>query len=163
MLTFRLLLTVIGIIILIGALPALAEPSVTATAPARNSIGVSADADIIIIFSEAMNPETIDANSFVVTGNMTGKNSPHSLVYDPVLFKATYDPTQNFLPGELVTVILTTSNERRRHPGHDRLQPGMVSGIPPGVGWMETLGLEGRRMGIDGRRSLPALQADSQG
>ncbi|MCP4569561.1 MAG: hypothetical protein GY841_18445 [FCB group bacterium] len=78
--------------------------------PYQNQIDVSTVTDISVVFNLDVDLATlIDAN-FMVYGSLTGLH-PGTLSYDSPSRTATFDPTDDFSAGELVTVTLTTGLE----------------------------------------------------
>lgn len=83
----------------------LAQPDVFSTIPLANTIDNAATTNITVTFTEPILASSVDNMSFSVYGSMTG-NSISSVTYDAFTKTATYDPLWDFLPGEVVTVIL---------------------------------------------------------
>lgn len=94
--------------VLLNSQPTLAVSSLS---PARNALNVSASSNIIVRFDHSLNTSTVNAATFIVHGDQSGKIagafsfSTTSLANDTV----TFNPTNNFHYGELVTVSLTSS------------------------------------------------------
>lgn len=82
-----------------------AQPDVFSTIPLANTIDNAATTNIKVTFTEPILASSLDHMSFSVYGSMTG-NSISSVTYDSFTKTATYDPLWDFLPGEVVTVIL---------------------------------------------------------
>jgi hypothetical protein len=83
-------------------------PSISSFTPSMNAGNISASSNIVMVFSEPMNASSFVAGtSIIVIGSRSGRHSG-SITYTAGTFTATYDPTTNFLPGEHVTVIVTT-------------------------------------------------------
>jgi len=80
-------------------------PHVVSMSPITNGANVPADADISVTFDIAMDESSFDANSFVVTGNRTGRHSG-SYSYNGPGKTATFNPDYDFATGELVTVAV---------------------------------------------------------
>ena len=95
---------------LVWVASALSQPTVSSTFPPINTNIAFSTTSIGIIFSEPMNAGTIHTGSFVVYGELTG-NSLGTVSYGSGDMKAKFDPAFDFLPGEKVTVILTSTIE----------------------------------------------------
>jgi len=85
-------------------------PQVISTTPAQNELDVSFSTDISVSFDIAMDRLSFVPGSFLVNGMSSGAstgiftfNGPSTMV--------TFNPTGDFLYGELVTVVLTTDIE----------------------------------------------------
>ena len=80
--------------------------TITSRSPVINALNVTSDTNIEVVFDKNINSGTVDENTFNVDGSMTGEipgafNTSGSTV--------TFNPTNNFSPGEIVTVTITTS------------------------------------------------------
>ncbi|MFZ4619889.1 MAG: FG-GAP-like repeat-containing protein [Bacteroidota bacterium] len=85
-----------------------AIPSVTSMSPALNARNISASANINFTFNEPVSSATLVAGSSVlVFGSLSGKHTG-SVTYTAGTFTASFDPTANFLPGEVVTVTVNS-------------------------------------------------------
>ncbi|MCK4547291.1 MAG: VCBS repeat-containing protein [Candidatus Eisenbacteria sp.] len=100
----------------IGAL----TPEIVVQSPAAGENGIPVWSGIEMTFSRPMKAQTINGNSWIVTGQRSG---PHCGVvdYDPATLTAHFAPEQEFAPGEQVTVVLTdtvisTMSLRLEHP-----------------------------------------------
>lgn len=88
---------------------------ILSASPEVNAPAATATSDISIEFEAAMVPGTISSSSFFVSGNVSGWHEG-TVSYDAPSATATFDPTDDFLPGELVTVTLSselTANDGR--------------------------------------------------
>lgn len=83
-------------------------PSVTSTNPSLNTTGISTSANVEITFDQAMFSDSLNSRTIVVNGSQSGLHSG-SVSYNSGNHTATFDPTENFAVGELVTVTVTTS------------------------------------------------------
>ena len=79
---------------------------VKSTSPARNALNVVVDSNITVTFDANINRATLADTNFLVFGSMSGKNSG-TFSYDYTNFIVTFDDSNNFQYGEIVTVILT--------------------------------------------------------
>ncbi|GAB5521923.1 MAG: hypothetical protein RhofKO_41740 [Rhodothermales bacterium] len=76
--------------------------TITATTPAANANNVARDATITATFSADVDQGTVSASTFTVRGSQRGD-------YDgaftfPAANQLRFDPTQDFLPGEVITI-----------------------------------------------------------
>ncbi|ADV82048.1 Ig-like domain-containing protein [Terriglobus saanensis] len=83
------------------------KPTVISTIPANGATGVAFNTAVTATFSEAMDPSTITAASFTVTGPGTTPVAG-SVTYAAVGNTATFTPTVNLVPGTLFTGTITT-------------------------------------------------------
>jgi hypothetical protein len=79
-------------------------PTVSSTNPANNATGVSRNNAITILFSEAMNPTTINSSTVIVKQGTTV--IPGTLTYSGMT--AVFKPTDNLLAMTVYTVTITT-------------------------------------------------------
>jgi hypothetical protein len=87
-----------------GALADIIKPVVTLTSPANNATGVTLNHDVVVTFSEAMDPSTITSSTLRVkqgTTEIAGK-----IAYS--VNTATFTPTVSFSPGLVYTATVTT-------------------------------------------------------
>jgi len=88
-------------------LPASTAPTVISTVPLNLATGVPINQALSATFSVAMNPATIDAATFTVTG--PGVTAVTGVVtYIPAGSVATFTPAANLLPNTLYTATITT-------------------------------------------------------
>jgi hypothetical protein len=78
---------------------------VESVSPASGAFNVTASSDIEIEFNEAVLADSVNARTFIVTGSFSG---PIDGAYSSNLTTATFNPTNDFLPGEVISVTLTT-------------------------------------------------------
>ncbi|MDR9416551.1 MAG: FG-GAP-like repeat-containing protein, partial [Gracilimonas sp.] len=83
-------------------------PTVTSTTPASNAYDIETDASIDITFSEQMLTSSISTSTIKVVGSLTGSYSGKVTNSGNT---ATFDPTDEFFPGEKITVTVTTDAE----------------------------------------------------
>lgn len=97
-------LLALGFIVLPKA--AQAAPEVVFTNPGNGQTGISLDSNIYFVFSEPMNPATLDASTVLVSGSASGQISAASieLIKD---ITCRFDPSSNFIAGETVTATVT--------------------------------------------------------
>ena len=80
-------------------------PEVTATIPVASEPAAEVSTDVSVTFNEAMN--VADAASFIVRGSMTGDRA--GTYGGGGTTALSFDPVVDFLPGERVTVTLTSA------------------------------------------------------
>jgi hypothetical protein len=91
-------------------LPATTTPTVISTVPANLATNVPINQAISATFSVAMNPATIDAATFTVTG--PGATAVTGVVtYIPAGSVATFTPAANLAPDTMYTATITTGAE----------------------------------------------------
>ncbi len=78
--------------------------NVSSTSPSANGLDVSPSSNITVTFNSSMDVATFQDTSVIVTGSKSGVLGRGLSLSNPTL---TIDPTNNFLPGEIVTVLLT--------------------------------------------------------
>jgi hypothetical protein len=81
-------------------------PRVLHTSPTKNQLNVSTSSDISVTFDTTMNGMTINQSSFMVCTRFTGKRTG-TINYDSLTKTATFQPSSDFLAGDVVTVVLT--------------------------------------------------------
>jgi hypothetical protein len=90
-----------------GSAPDNTNPTVTSTVPANGAIGVPINQAVSATFSKGMNPLTVSATTFMLTG--PGTTPVTGLVtYSGVGNTATFTPAANLLPNTLYTATITT-------------------------------------------------------
>lgn len=90
-----------------GTATDVAAPTVNGTIPTAGASGISTTKPIIIVFSKAMNPTTITANSIVVNLGSTAVSG--QMTYDPSSWKATFIPDYALTPTSTYTINVTTA------------------------------------------------------
>ena len=83
------------------------QPHVVSTTPAQNHLNVPVSTNISVTFDLDMDETTINDSTFVVNARSTGLHAG-TITYDGPTKTATFDPTEDFDEGELLTVALTT-------------------------------------------------------
>jgi len=83
--------------------PDLAAPTVTAVVPLDTVANVAVNTALTATFSEPMNPATIDADSFRVSGGVTG-----TVTWDPDTLRAIFVPSEDLDYSTSYTATLTT-------------------------------------------------------
>jgi len=91
-------------------------PSVTATNPQSNVSDISTSSDIEITFDQAMFSDSLNARTILVNGSQSGKHSG-SISYNSGNHTATFNPTNDFAVGEMVTVTVTANVQNTQHAG----------------------------------------------
>lgn len=79
-------------------------PAVTSTNPINGATSVSLNQVVVVNFNEELNPNTINANSFIVTGSSTLSGS---ITYSGLT--ASFTPTVNLTPNTTYSVKITTA------------------------------------------------------
>jgi hypothetical protein len=80
--------------------------TITSRSPVINALNVTSDTNIEVVFDKNINSGTVDENTFNVDGSMTGEIPG---AFNTSGGTVTFNPTNNFSPGEIVTVTITTS------------------------------------------------------
>jgi hypothetical protein len=83
-------------------------PEVVSVSPAQNALAVPINTDISVMFTRGLSESTIDAESFVVSGNISGRHEG-IITYSPGTYTATFSPVVDFIIGEEISVVLTTA------------------------------------------------------
>jgi hypothetical protein len=86
------------------------DPIITHS-PAQNELNISTNAEISITFGVDMNPQSFNENTIIVNGSQSGRFQDANITYQSGTREAVYMSSNNFLPGEKVSVILTTGIE----------------------------------------------------
>ncbi|UCE07299.1 MAG: Ig-like domain-containing protein, partial [bacterium] len=81
---------------------------ISSISPQTNAIGVSPVTNITVIFDSAMAAATLNDRTFLTFGSQSGFHAG-IISYDNMTRTVTFDPTTDFLFGEIVTAILTTN------------------------------------------------------
>jgi len=84
------------------------SPAVSSVTPSPNTIGVNAASDIKAVFDRNMNPSTLNHLTMIVDGRFSGR---HSGQFQSAADSVVFNPNDDFLPGEVVTVTLTAGVE----------------------------------------------------
>ncbi|MBK7259239.1 MAG: VCBS repeat-containing protein [Ignavibacteriae bacterium] len=79
---------------------------ITSVSPPPYSVAALPDANISVVFTQAIDPASLVDSAVVVWGHMSGLHV-RSLSYDPGTMTLTIDPTTDLMAGERVDVMLT--------------------------------------------------------
>jgi hypothetical protein len=82
-------------------------PTIVSTSPAQNELHLPVNTNISVTFDIDMNETTINDSTFVMNARSTGLHEG-TITYDSLTKTATFDPTNDFAVGEVVTAVLTT-------------------------------------------------------
>jgi len=80
-------------------------PGIEATSPAQNELNVPVSTNISVTFDTTMDETTINDSTFIVHARCTGLHQG-TISYDSLTRTATFDPSDDFDVGEVVTVVL---------------------------------------------------------
>ncbi len=81
---------------------------ISSVSPIQNAINVPSNTDISVSFDSTMDSTTINDSTFIAHGHLSGLH-PGTITYVSATRTATLDPASDFLPGEVVMVILTNA------------------------------------------------------
>ena len=90
-----------------GTALTITKPTLTATNPANGAIGVPINQAVSATFSKAMDPLTINTNSFTLSGS-GGSPVAGTVSYDALNFIATFTPVSNLAANTAYTANVTT-------------------------------------------------------
>lgn len=82
-------------------------PSVSSTAPSSQATDAGTSDNISITFDQAMFSDSLNSRTIRVNGSQSGYHGG-SITYNSGNFTATFNPTDDFAPGEIVTVVVST-------------------------------------------------------
>jgi hypothetical protein len=82
------------------------SPQIVSTSPAQNEVNVPIDKIVSVTFNVNIGAQSINESSFFVVGNHSGR-AFGAIDYDESTFTATFDPDEDFLQNEIITVTLT--------------------------------------------------------
>jgi hypothetical protein len=82
------------------------QAQIISVSPLENASNVPAGTNISATFDEDMDSASINDTTFIAQGNISGLH-PGSINYNGATRTATLNPSIDFLPGEVVTVLLT--------------------------------------------------------
>ncbi|MGA1867761.1 MAG: Ig-like domain-containing protein [bacterium] len=85
----------------------ISSPRVINTIPASDATGASINTNVAIIFSEDMDPFTLDSSGILIEGSASGAHDAEVQYYQQ-LNMALLDPIIDFIPGETATITVTT-------------------------------------------------------
>jgi hypothetical protein len=80
---------------------------VASITPANGTLDASASSNIVVIFDENINSGTLTANTVKLVGSVSGVHAWTLSSYVAGTYTATLNPTVDFTPGEVVTVVVT--------------------------------------------------------
>ncbi|MCK4574337.1 MAG: VCBS repeat-containing protein [candidate division Zixibacteria bacterium] len=83
-------------------------PSLASFAPARNQVGVTASENISLTFAGTTDETIIQGMFFTVYGSVSGLHEGN-LSYDDIAGSITFDPYDDFAPGEVVTARVASA------------------------------------------------------
>ncbi len=83
------------------------DVNIIETSPLTNELNVNPDANILVRFSEDVDSASLNNSTIIVEGNLKGLYDGNISYYAPT-YTLTYNPDDEFEPGELITVTLTT-------------------------------------------------------
>lgn len=83
----------------------LAQPLISSVSPSRNAVNVASDANINIWFNETMDDATLNENTIFVFGSYRGA---YTGLFSYSGTNLVFNPDKDFLPGEVITVTVTT-------------------------------------------------------
>ena len=92
-----------------GAAPDTASPTVTLTDPLDGEIDVALNQPIKVTFSESVDPDTIDDQTFKVAKNTGGELALGTVTYDAITRTATFIPTANFVASIIYKATIASS------------------------------------------------------
>ena len=81
-------------------------PAIGLTAPTQNELNVVTDANVSAIFTMEMDPATITSETVILQGLFSGRYEG-TVAYDAGAQMVVADPDAAFVPGEMVTAVLT--------------------------------------------------------
>ena len=119
-----------------GTSSALTQPQLVRTVPANLGINVPLNQAVSATFTEAMNPQTLTATTFLLYAgsSLSGTPIPAAITYDPVNFIATLTPTNPLSTNS--SYIATVTDSATDTTGN----PLLVSVGPPPNPWTFTTG-----------------------
>lgn len=82
--------------------------NISSTSPSANGLNVSVSSNITVTFGVSMDVTTFQDTSVIVTGSQSGVLGRGLSLSNPTL---TIDPANDFIPGEVITVLLTNDLE----------------------------------------------------
>jgi hypothetical protein len=99
-------LAVLTLLVFTNVMPVqAANITISSRTPAVNALNVAVASNITVTFSSSINSGTVTANTFNVDGSISGKIAGAYTISGSTV---TFNPTNNFKPGESITVTLTT-------------------------------------------------------
>jgi hypothetical protein len=98
-------------------IPDTTPPTVLSTTPAQGATGVALSSAVRANFSKAMNPATLTATTFTLTGPGTTV-VPGTVTYTATGFAATFTPTLPLAPSTVFTATITTGAQDQASPAN---------------------------------------------
>jgi YD repeat-containing protein len=107
------------------------QPSLLSVSPQNQMTGVPLNARVTARFSEPINPLTITATTFGLSGPPFGQGVPGTRTIAPDLLSVTFTPTQLLLPNTGYSVLVQTNGADviRDMAGNALLTPGFSAGL----------------------------------
>ena len=81
-------------------------PSLTSSSPLLNAINIAPESEIVLSFNSNIQAASLNASSIVITGSYTG--SIEGIFSGGNTSTITFNPTNNFYPGELISVTVAS-------------------------------------------------------
>jgi hypothetical protein len=81
---------------------------VSSITPVNGSINTDSTTNVVVVFDENINSSTLTSSTVKLIGSVSGVHSWTLSSYNSGTYTATIDPSNNFKPGEVVTVSVTT-------------------------------------------------------
>jgi len=81
---------------------------VSSVSPANGALDITASSNIVLTFDENINSSTITSSTVKLVGSVSGTHAWTLSSYNTSTYVATIDPSNDFKPGEVVTVSVTT-------------------------------------------------------
>lgn len=134
--------TAIALVFALAALPAsgLAQaPGILSVQPTQNASNVASSTDISVTFDVDMDAATINSGTFVVNTRTTGLQTG-TYWYDAGTRTAWFDPDTDFMPGEIVSVVLTTDVTSQGVPLDQAFTWTFTAIVENGMGTFELTG-----------------------
>lgn len=104
----QITLVALIVIMIFGNVSIFAQaPTIVSTSPTQNELNCSISTSISVTFFIDMDATTINNSSFVVNSTTTGLHQG-TFSYDITTRTVTFDPSNDFDAGEVVSVVLTT-------------------------------------------------------
>jgi len=85
----------------------LAQPQVVSVIPRQHEINAPFMAALTVVFSEAIDPATLNADTWLVHGDQSGRYDGN-ITYDPATRTGSFIPNAFFKEGEIISVTLTS-------------------------------------------------------
>ncbi|KAB2925396.1 MAG: T9SS type A sorting domain-containing protein, partial [Bacteroidetes bacterium] len=82
---------------------------VASITPANGALDQSASANIVVVFDENIDQATLTSSTVKLVGSISGVHSWALSSYDAGTYTATINPSVDFVPGEMVSVVVSKS------------------------------------------------------